>query len=121
MRIELTALFAMAACAGCATHDPRPTLQEISLCEPPADEPARQDWCEWPRDVRVFADRHDACQHFLGEEPYDDERRRLLEKSIRETCTGNDKQLRKLKSAYAGDARMMQVLDGMDPGTGNPP
>ena len=120
MRTELAALIALATCTGCAVHDPRPTLQELSLCEPPADEPTRQDWCQWPRDVRVFVDRYDACQHFLGEEPYDDARRRFLGKSIDDTCTGNDRQLRKLKSAYAGDAGIMRVLDGMDTGTGNP-
>ena len=114
MRTELAALLAMASCTACAVHDPRPTLQEISLCEPPADEPARPDWCQWPRDVRIFANRYDACQHFLGEEAYDDERRRFLENSIGETCTGNDKQLRKLRSAYAGDTVMTQVLGEFD-------
>ena len=109
MRIDLAALLVMAACAGCATHDP--ILQEISLCEPPASPIARPDWCQWPREVHVFADRYDACQHFLGEEPYDNERRRFLEKSIHETCTGNDKQLRKLRSIYVGDAEMTRVLN----------
>jgi hypothetical protein len=118
VRTELAALLAMASCTGCTVHDPRPTLREISLCEPPTDEPTRQDWCQWPRDVRVFANRYDVCQHFLGEEPYDDERRRFLGKSIDETCTGNDKQLRKLRSAYAGDPEMTQVLDEFDFNTG---
>ena len=107
----------MASCAGCATHDPRPTLQEISLCEPSEGPVARPDWCQWPREVRVFADRYDACQHFRGEEPYDSERRRFLEKSIDETCTGNDKQLRQLRSAYAGDAEMTRVLNEFEMNT----
>ena len=110
-RIDLAALLVMVSCAGCATHDPRPTLQEISLCEPPEGPVARPDWCQWPREVRVFADRYDACRHFRGEEPYDKERRRFLEKPIDENCTGNDKQLRKLRSAYAGDAEMTRVLN----------
>ncbi len=95
-------------------HDPSPTPQEISLCEPPTGPVARQDWCQWPRDVRVFVNRHDACQHFRGEEPYDKERRQFLEKSINETCTGNDSQLRKLRSSYAGDAEITQVLGEFD-------
>lgn len=117
MRIDLAALLVMASCAGCATHDPRPTLQEISLCEPSEGPVARPDWCQWPREVRVFADRYDACQHFRGEEPYDSERRRFLEKSIEETCTGNDKQLRQLRSAYAGDAEMTRVLNEFEMNT----
>lgn len=60
--------------------------------------------------MRAFADRYDDCQHFRGEEPYDEERRRFLEKSVYQTCTGNDKRLRKLRSAYAGDAEMTRVL-----------
>ena len=95
-------------------HDQRPTLQEISLCEPTAGPVARPNWCQWPRDVRVFADRYDACQHFRGEEPYDNERRRFLEKSVHETCTGNDRQLRKLRSSYAGDAEITQALEEFD-------
>lgn len=113
-RIDLAALLFVVSCAGCAAHDPRPTLQEISLCEPPEDPVARPDWCQWPREVRAFADRYDACQHFRGEEPYDDERRRFLEKSMDETCKGNDKQLRKLRSAFAGDAEMTRVLNEFD-------
>jgi hypothetical protein len=86
-------------------------VQERSLCEAPEDRP---DWCEWPRDIRAFAERYDACEHFIGEEPYDDERRRFLEKSIEETCTGNDAQLRKLRAAYSGDAEMLRVLGEFD-------
>ena len=117
MRIDLAALLVIASCAGCAAHDPRPTLQEISLCEPPEGPVARPDWCQWPREVRVFADRYDACQHFRGEEPYDEERRRFLEKSIDENCTGNDRQLRKLRSAYGGDVEMTRVLNEFDMNT----
>ena len=109
-RIDLAALLVMAACAGCAAHDPRPTLQEISLCEPPEGVAARADWCQWPREIRVFADRYDTCEHFIGEEPYDEERRRFLEKSIDESCKGNDARLRKLRSSYAADAQMMRAL-----------
>ena len=111
MRTDLAVLLVVALCAGCATRDPRPTLQDISLCEPPEGPVARPDWCQWPREVRIFADRYDACQHFRGEEPYDSERRRFLEKSVYQTCTGNDERLRKLRSAYAGDAEMMRVLN----------
>jgi hypothetical protein len=97
-------------------NDQRPTLQQISLCEPPAGPVARPNWCQWPRDVRVFADRYDVCQHFRGEERYDDERRWFLDKSMDETCTGNDKQLRKLRSAYADDAEITRVLNEFEIG-----
>ena len=59
--------------------------------------------------MRAFVDRYDACQHFLGEEPFGKDRR-FLEKSTKEVRTGNDKQLRKLRSAYADDAEIAQVL-----------
>ena len=111
MRIRRPAiLLLVAVLAGCATHaadTARFGLQERSLCEPPEHRPG---WCEWPRDVRTFVDRYDACDHFKGEEPYDRERRAFLEESIRDTCTGNDKELRQLRRRYADDAQISALL-----------
>lgn len=81
------------------------------MCDPP---PERPEWCAWPRDVRLFADRFDACVHSSGEEAYDEDRRRFLEARVRESCPGNDKRLRKLKAAYADDAEISAVLAGFE-------
>ncbi len=93
-------------------HGARPDLQARSLCEAPEH---RADWCEWPRDVRAFVDRYDACHHFSGEEPYDEARRAFLAKSIRDTCTGNDKRLLRLKAGYANDAEITRLLESLQP------
>ena len=61
-----------------------------------------------PVDVTDFKERRDACDHFRGEDPYDEERRQFLEKQMTELCTGSDEQLKKLKHRYR-DNRAVQV------------
>ena len=50
-----------------------------------------------PRDVARFVTARDRCDHFRGEYPYDEERRRFLDKNMRTYCVGTDKQLAALK------------------------
>ena len=37
---------------------------------------------ELPADVATFVERRDLCDHFRGEEPYDEQRRKFLNKNI---------------------------------------
>lgn len=55
---------------------------------------------EWPADVASFIEQRDFCDHFRGEEPYNEERRKFLEKNIVELCTGSDSKLANLKEKY---------------------
>lgn len=68
-----------------------------------------------PVDVTEFKARRDACDHFRGEEPYDEERRLFLEKQMTELCTGSDEQLRKLKQRYRDDPAVQAALAGYEP------
>ncbi len=68
-----------------------------------------------PRDVRAFVARHEACEHFLGEEPYDAARARELARNVKSLCTGSDAKLARLKRKYAGHAAIMDVLLRLDP------
>jgi hypothetical protein len=64
-----------------------------------------------PPDVARFAERRDGCDHFRGEEPYDEERRAFLEQRLRELCTGTDRALARLKRKYRDDPAVMAVLE----------
>jgi hypothetical protein len=81
----------------------------------------RPDYCTYPADVRAFIDDRDACVHFSGEWPdsasndkWAVERRKFLTKSIRKYCKGTNQRLRKLKAAHAGNAHVLELLNGFD-------
>ena len=61
-------------------------------------------------DVAAFIERRDGCDHFRGEEPYDEERRAFLEKNIVELCSGTDQQLAALKIKYSSDPNVIAKL-----------
>lgn len=49
---------------------------------------------ELPADAAAFVRRREECEHFLGEEPYDQERRKYLADAVRDTCGGGNRELR---------------------------
>ncbi|MGX9188842.1 hypothetical protein [Stenotrophomonas sp. Ker107b] len=58
-------------------------------CEVPAQVFVAEDirmYCAMPGDVRAFLTRESACQHFAGEEAYDEDRARELAYAIHESC-----------------------------------
>ena len=63
-----------------------------------------------PDDVAKFVARRDLCDHFRGEEPYDAERRRFLEKNLSEYCTGTDRELAALKGKYRAHEAVIRKL-----------
>lgn len=67
-----------------------------------------------PKDVAAFIGRRDDCEHFLGEEPYDAERRDYLAKTVRELCTGSNEELAALRSKYRNDEAVIQALSGYE-------
>lgn len=66
---------------------------------------------KWPSDVARFIERRDGCDHFRGEEPYDEERRRYLNQKMAELCRGTDQALFRLKTKYQKSKKIMAVLD----------
>lgn len=66
-------------------------------------------------DVAKFVERREACEHFIGEEPYDDERAAFLNKSIAENCTGINRDLEALKVKYADKPNILEKLMVFDP------
>jgi hypothetical protein len=64
----------------------------------------------YPFDVRDFIDRREMCDHFRGEEPYDEDRAAFLAKRIEQTCRGTDDELRKLKQKYNDCDKIIELL-----------
>jgi hypothetical protein len=69
-----------------------------------------------PADVIRFMERRDQCDHFRGEEPYDAERQKFLERRTRELCTGTDRKLKALKMKYQAKQQVLSKLNGYEPG-----
>ena len=66
---------------------------------------------KWPADVARFIDRRDGCDHFRGEDPYDQERREFLHRRMTELCVGTDQVLSRLKRKYRNDKRVLSKLN----------
>ncbi|MFC7409209.1 hypothetical protein [Hydrogenophaga atypica] len=67
-----------------------------------------------PADVLAFIKQSDMCDHFRGEEPYDEERRMFLEQNMTELCTGSDRRLAELKAKYLGNDSVQAALAGYE-------
>lgn len=65
-----------------------------------------------PVEVSSFIGRRDICEHFLGEDPYDEDRRAFLEWSVCKNCMGTDNELVRLKNKYRGDQNVLSRLSG---------
>jgi hypothetical protein len=92
-----------------------PWAAPAPTCDPRASN--RPGYCSYPADVRAFVDDRDACDHWRGEpvpEHEDDPeevRKKQITEAINESCTGTDKRLSALKTAYADDPKMLRLLD----------
>jgi len=65
-------------------------------------------------DVEKFKERRDLCDHFRGEDPYDEQRKKFLEENLKKYCTGTDKELASLKAKYKNNKTLMKVLEKYD-------
>lgn len=71
---------------------------------------------ELPFDVKAFDEKRESCIHFLGEEPYDAERKTDLIKQLKKYCAGNDKSLKRLKKKYSKNAAVLAKLNSYGSG-----
>ena len=63
-----------------------------------------------PPDVVNFMERRDLCDHFRGEDPYNEERRKFLEENLKKYCTGTDKELASLKAKHNNNEAVLKAL-----------
>lgn len=83
------------------------SVSTVSLAHAAEKEAASQ----LPTDVVGFKDRRDLCDHFRGEEPYDEERRIFLLENLEKYCTGTDKELTALKAKYKNNKVVIGALE----------
>lgn len=67
-----------------------------------------------PAEVTAFVEQRDLCDHFRGEDPYDEERRQFLDRNIVELCTGTDEKLAVLKRKYQDNEAVRSALAGYE-------
>jgi hypothetical protein len=63
-----------------------------------------------PPTVQRFIDKRDSCEHWIGEEGYDAPRKREIERAVRLTCTGVDRELDRLRRVYRRNPRVLAAL-----------
>ena len=69
----------------------------------------------FPAEVERFIERRDKCDHFRGEEPYDQDRRAFIHERLLEFCVGTDKELAEIKERFRNNTTVMENLDGYEP------
>ena len=65
-------------------------------------------------DVDAFMQRREMCDHFRGEDAYNQARAKEIDAGVKEYCTGTDKELEGLKAKYAKDPKVMDELGGYE-------
>ena len=72
---------------------------------------------ELPKDVGTFLAERESCDHWRGEEGYDEERRAEIDRSICQSCPGTDSKLSLLKKKYLTNKAIMDKLAELEPWT----
>ena len=84
----------------------------LALAADPDDAAFRARIARAPKPVRSLVDRREGCTHFAGEEPYDAERRRYLNRMFAELrCSRLEADAKALRKRYAKDRNAIAVLD----------
>jgi hypothetical protein len=89
-----------------------PMLLGVFVCVVPWGHAAQKEYVpKLAADVEKFKERRDLCNHFRGEDPYDEERGKFLAENLKKYCTGTDKELASLKAKYKNKKTVMKVLE----------
>jgi len=64
----------------------------------------------YPNDLKLFIDNAAMCEHFAGEEPYDEQRRQEISQALDKSCPEAKKLSLLLKKKYAGNGAFSKIL-----------
>jgi hypothetical protein len=105
--------------SGCSN----PAPQEKAVMAEAPSKPAQADPAKpnLPNDVAIFIGKREGCDHFRGEEAYDEERGQFINDNLERLCTGTDAELGGLKAKYAARADIMERLSEFEDGIESPP
>ena len=67
-----------------------------------------------PAEVATFIADQQNCEHFSGEEPYDEERRAFLNEQL-QGCDQLESRRTKLQQRYASDPGLLRLLEQQPP------
>jgi len=67
-----------------------------------------------PQDISAFSNKVEMCLHFSGEEPYDRQRAKEIERNVKRYCHGLKTQNGQLHRKYAKDAKMISSLNEIE-------
>lgn len=65
---------------------------------------------DWPTDVRVFIEEHEACMHWATEDPYNEQRRKEIAAGVERDCRGVDRKLGELRNKYKDEGAIRRRL-----------
>ncbi len=63
-----------------------------------------------PPDARKFLLRYEECEHWLGEEPYDEARRRQIDRAVNKVCRGIDRAATRLRAKHPTNMAVDRLL-----------
>ena len=63
-----------------------------------------------PADVAALKEKYDICEHFAGEEPYDDARRKQIADAIEANCRPVKNALPAIKAKYKDNAEVQALI-----------
>ena len=63
-----------------------------------------------PKDVMLFVEQREACDHWRGEYGYDTARQADIDDAVCQSCVGTDDKLAKLKRKYRGKKVVLEKL-----------
>jgi hypothetical protein len=91
-------------------------LPGCSEATPPVAAPAKVEAIAptLPADVTQFIATRTDCDHFRGEEAYDEARGKFLAEQLEKTCKGSDKALKDLRTRYDKRADVTAALAGFE-------
>ena len=67
-----------------------------------------------PDEIKTFIEQRESCEHFLGEEGYDQERKNLLGTQTTKYCAGTDERLAQLRAKYSKNPAASKALKHFD-------
>jgi hypothetical protein len=111
--VILTACSRPAEPASASTSAASTTPAAVSRSLPPADvsEPGAASAASiLPADLQAAADNFEMCEHWAGEEPYDDDRRRQIEDGVDDSCGPLKAALPALDAKYGADEKYQAML-----------
>ncbi|MDR1350090.1 MAG: hypothetical protein LBJ59_04790 [Zoogloeaceae bacterium] len=110
IKVEVDTPDLVEACAANASYSESPYfLENYGL--------AINDFENYPQDIKCFAENAALCEHFAGEEAYDEARGKDITHALEKYCAAAQKQSAGLKKKYMQNTDFIKILMVCDEGS----